>query len=260
MGKRIIILIASLTMLLMIPISAFASDYHTYASRLVDNQDALSTSEFTELYELLDETAQKSGVNVGVILADTYMDGMGEAGFTEQFMYDSFGYDSNSIVLMLVTAGSGKVDQISMCGEADDRYRSSRDNIFDRVYIGLDSGSGDNYPAAIREFCDYLSSHHGSTDFGIDINLGNIVGIVIAIFISVAVINGMAAGYKKKTPVSARAYIDGNSMHFTQKSDTFVREYTTSHRVSSSSSSGSSGGGSHRSGGHRSSTGGGRRR
>ena len=90
-----------------------------------------------------------------------------------------------------------------------------------------------------------------------DINIGHVGGVIVALIIAVCVANSQAAKYKKRAPVSARRYMDGSLTRFTQRGDVFVREYTTSHRISSSSSGGSrhSGGGGHRSGG-----GGGRRR
>ena len=91
----------------------------------------------------------------------------------------------------------------------------------------------------------------------VDINIGHVGGVIVALIIAVCVANSQAAKYKKRAPVSARRYMDGSLTRFTQRGDVFVREYTTSHRISSSSSGGSrhSGGGGHRSGG-----GGGRRR
>lgn len=174
----------------------------------------------------------------------------------EEFHNRSFGEYSDSIVLMLVQAGSGKVDQIYCTDRAYDMYQPRIDSIFDAVYDGLDSSGGDNYYAAVTNYCAYLRSHD-SVPPKVDINIGHVGGVIVALIIAVCVANSQAAKYKKRTPVSARRYMDGSLTRFTQRSDVFVREYTTSHRISSSSSGGSrhSGGGGHRSGG-----GGGRRR
>lgn len=160
------------------------------------------------------------------------------------------------IVLMLVQAGSGKVDQIYCTDRAYDMYQPRIDSIFDAVYDGLDSSGGDNYYAAVTNYCAYLRSHD-SVPPKVDINIGHVGGVIVALIIAVCVANSQAAKYKKRAPVSARRYMDGSLTRFTQRGDVFVREYTTSHRISSSSSGGSrhSGGGGHRSGG-----GGGRRR
>lgn len=235
--------------------AASADGGYGYFGALEDNQDALSDQQEQELLALLDSTAREIRANVGVILGNYDLDGLSERSYAKDFHNSSFGEHSDSIVLMLVQAGSGKVDQIYCTDRAYDMYQPRIDNIFDAVYDGLDSTGGDNYYAAITEFCSYLRSHD-SVPIGFEINIGHIGGLIIALIIAISVANGQAASYKKRTPVSARAYIDSGATRFTQRSDVFVREYTTSHRVSSSSSgSHHSGGGGHRSGG-----GGGRRR
>lgn len=258
--RSLMALVAAAVTALFIGCMASAQDYHTYASRLVDDQGELSDYEMNSLSQLLDDTAQEIKLNIGVVLADKEMDGLGEQAYTQQFLYDSFGDEWGSIVLMLVPTGSGKVDQIFYTDEAYDRFKGQREKIFDAVYEGLDSGSGDNYYAAISKYCEYLSNHGTGSSFSLHLNTGHIVGIIVAFLISLVVVNAHAAKYKKRTPISARAYMDSRSTNFTQRNDMFVREYTTTRRVSSSSSSRSGGGGGHRGGGHRSGGGGGRRR
>ena len=153
------------------------------------------------------------------------------------------------------------------------------------MYRGLDSGSGDNYPLAIEYFCSYLRNNrtpYAGGDYNIDYDYdgyyddyddGNriyfsathVIALIIAAIIACVTVNCISAGYRKKTPISARAYVENNMTKFTGRSDVFVREFTTSQRISSSSSGGggghrsSGGGGGHsRSGGH--GGGGGRRR
>lgn len=223
---------------------------------LEDHQDALSGEQAQELLDLLDSTAREIHANVGVILGNASLDGLSERSYAKEFHNRSFGEYSDSIVLMLVQAGSGKVDQIYCTDRAYDMYQPRIDSIFDAVYDGLDSSGGDNYYAAVTNYCAYLRSHD-SVPPKVDINIGHVGGVIVALIIAVCVANSQAAKYKKRAPVSARRYMDGSMTRFTQRGDVFVREYTTSHRISSSSSGGSrhSGGGGHRSGG-----GGGRRR
>lgn len=207
-------------------------------------------------FDILDSTAREIHANVGVILGNASLDGLSERSYAKEFHNRSFGEYSDSIVLMLVQAGSGKVDQIYCTDRAYDMYQPRIDSIFDAVYDGLDSSGGDNYYAAVTNYCAYLRSHD-SVPPKVDINIGHVGGVIVALIIAVCVANSQAAKYKKRAPVSARRYMDGSLTRFTQRGDVFVREYTTSHRISSSSSGGSrhSGGGGHRSGG-----GGGRRR
>lgn len=228
----------------------------SYQTRLEDYQDALSSSEESELLSVMQSTADNIGANVGVVLTNGIGSG-NEERYTDDFLSDSFGYDSSSIVLMLVRAGTGEQDWISCSNHAYDIYGRKIDSIFDAVYDGLDSGGGDNYPAAIRKFCTYLENHQlayagDSSDDGVSfsLNIGNLAGVILALIIAVSVVNGMSAGYKKKAPVSARAYIEGSMTKITERKDMFLREYTTSHRISSSSSGGSHGGGHSGGGGH----------
>lgn len=241
----------------------------TYKVRLADQQGELSEEEFNFLYALMQETAEDIGANIGVVLSNHVGSG-NEERFTDNFLDESFGAESSSIVLMMVMAGSGEQDWISCTQSAYDAYGGITDRIFDAVYRGLDSGSGDNYPLAIEYFCTYLrggsipglsanNSLNGYLDYDSEryyddyddddswsvVNFGSIVGLFTAALISLVSVNSIAAGYKKRKPISARAYVDNTMTRFTQRSDVFVREFTTSHRISSSSS----GGGSHHSGG-----------
>lgn len=260
MNKRKLSLLGALFAALLFSLMSFTAfadgtDYG-YFGCIEDHQDALTDSEESQLLRLLDDTARSIHANVGVIFADSYMDGMSEVSYAKSFLNRSFGADSDSIVLMMVQVGSGKVDQIYATDAAYDKYHSKTDRIFDYVYDGFDSGSGGNYYAAVEGFCDYLSGHPVD---GIEfhLNTGNIAGIIIALFAAIFIANGHAASYKKKLPISAQAYMKDDMTHFTERNDIFVREYTTSHRVSSSSSGGHGG---HGGGGHRSGGGGGRRR
>lgn len=267
MNKRKLSLLGALFAALLFSLmsfTAFADDTdYGYFGCIEDYQDALTDSEESQLLRLLDDTARSIHANVGVIFADSYMDGMSEVSYAKSFLNRSFGEYSDSIVLMMVQVGSGKVDQLYSTGTADDRYYKQHSKILNSVYDGYDSGSGENYYAAVVQMCNYLNSH-ASDDNGISfsLNTGNIIGIIIALFVAIIIANGHASSYKKKLPISAQAYMKDDMTHFTERNDIFVREYTTSHRVSSSSSGGHGGsrggGGGHRSGGGHSS--GGRRR
>lgn len=237
----------------------------TYLAELTDYQNALSASEKEELLEVIQSTADNIGANIGVVLSDS-LNGKSESSYTDDFLKDNFGWDSSSIVLMLVKKGTGNQDWISTSHHAYDIYNPQLDDIFDAVYSGLDSGSGPNYPAAIRKFCAYLESHKtgyntgGNADF--HFGMGHLILLASAAIISCVIVSVHSSGYKKKKPISARTYIDNSRTNFIQRNDIFIREFTTSHRISSSSSGGSGhsggGGGHSRSGGH--GGGGGRRR
>lgn len=234
-----------------------------YKVRLEDYQGELSQDEYDSLYGEMQDKADEIGANIGVVLTNGVGSG-NEQKYTDDFLDENFGAESSSIVLMLVRAGTGEQDWISCTQHAYDNYGRKIDRIFDAVYDGLAYNGGDNYPAAIRNFLSFLSgeklpyagaNYSGNYIDDYDDNSGKsfmnfgtgvLGGLIVALIITIVVVKAVSGSYKKKAPISARAYIDTNMTHFTERRDMFVREYTTSHRVSSSSSGG---GGSHRSGG-----------
>ena len=119
-----------------------AEEDYGYFGALEDHQDALSGEQAQELLDLLDSTAREIHANVGVILGNASLDGLSERSYAKEFHNRSFGEYSDSIVLMLVQAGSGKVDQIYCTDRAYDMYQPRIDSIFDAVYDGLDSSGG----------------------------------------------------------------------------------------------------------------------
>ncbi len=232
---------------------AHAEEYEDYYIGVIeDYQDALTDSEERELLSEIQSAADDIGINVGVVLTDG-LDGRSSQAFTDSFLDYRFGAYSDSIVLMLVKAGTNEQDWISYSNKAYDLYSGREDSIFDAVYSGLDRG-GNNYHEAIREFCSYIKSHRFS--LSLTLNMFTLVGLVFAVAIALIVAGNMARGYSKKAPISARRYLDGSRTNYLERTDVYVREYTTSHKISSSSGGhGGRGGGGGRRGG-----GGGRRR
>lgn len=228
-------------------------DIH-YMAVLTDYQYALSYTESEELLEEIQDAADTIGANVGVVLSDS-LNGKSERKYTDDFLDDNFGAESSSIVLMLVKEGTGNQDWISCTKDAYDIYGPQIEDIFDDVYYGMDSGASPNYPAAIRSFCSYLKNHQtgyvgssgSSSGISFHFGTGQFVAIIIALIVSCVVVGTHAAGYKKKAPISARAYLDNNRTNFIERNDIFIREYTTSHKISSSSGGGHHGGGGGRS-------------
>lgn len=233
-----------------------AEEDYGYFGALEDHQDALSGEQAQELLDLLDSTAGRYTRMSGLSSETPALTGFRSAPTPRS----STTAASASTAIPSCSCWCRREAERSIrytAPTAPTTCTSPRiDSIFDAVYDGLDSSGGDNYYAAVTNYCAYLRSHD-SVPSKVDINIGHVGGVIVALIIAVCVANSQAAKYKKRAPVSARRYMDGSLTRFTQRGDVFVREYTTSHRISSSSSGGSrhSGGGGHRSGG-----GGGRRR
>ncbi len=228
-----------------------------------DSDDGcLTDSQETQLLELMQETADKIKCNIGIaIISD--LKNMTPERFNESFAYKMFGSDSDLATFLFlnrhgnpVYVSRGYTDDMFFKNKAETLFNKKTDQIFDRVYDALDMNENDLYGAS-SNFCAALKSY--GSGFGAFLSKFNISGtLIIAMLIfgtavSVIVVKSVQSGYKKKKPISASHYIDKNRTRITRQVDQFVREYTTSVRLSSSSGGGRggggrSGGGSHHSG------------
>ena len=244
--------------------SAVIPEYSSYQIVLVDYDGVLSSDEISALESYMQATADKIKCNVGVVIAAD-IGGRSEVDYADDFLDSSFGYGSNSIVLLI--NNDTYVDRISTCGDAQDMYNSRVNSIFS--YIDSDL-KNENFCQAITDFCTYLQNHTGgggnsytvSEPISNDLNVFDYIAVlfiptVIALILSISITCGVMAGYKKKKPVSAASYLETNRTKYRVKNDIFLREFTTHHTVSSSSSGGHhSGGGGHHSSSHHSHGGG----
>lgn len=252
---------------------------------LSDLEGKFTSAQISELTELLTDTANDIECNIGVVLTDDLC-GKSDRAYADAFLDSTFGVGSSAVVLLYNDDRSNMnyTDWISANGRGTDLYGNRTDDIFDyAVYAGSLGVKKDVYPASdyyesIQNFCRYLSNHKTAdyndsyvTDFNIHLDTDDIMSFiyflfvpaVIGIIISITVTTKVCRSYTRKKPVSAAAYLSCERTRYLNRTDVFVREYTTHVRISSSSS-GSHGGSGHRSGGggHHSgrSGGGGRRR
>ncbi len=237
-------------------IPALADEYDTYYSAALSDYDGvLSSDEETELFSLMLETANDIKCNVGVVITDD-LGGVSDHKYAANYYASSFPKGSSAVVFLFNNDRSNMeyADYLYTYGKGTDVFLPKRNELFNAIYDGLDSSG---YYAAIKNFCKVLRRYDNGGSVSIDIEtflVPAFIALVIDIIITLSVMGGITRGYKKKTPVSAVGYLEQNRTRFTRKEDVFVREFTTSHRVSSSSSGGHggrSGGsrGSHRSGG-----------
>lgn len=272
-----------------LPVSAFASsDYNIV---LEDLDDCLTSYEEKELEAVMQKTADKIKCNIGIVITAD-LNGEYSRNYTDMYSDNHFGSNSDSVVLLLLNRHDNPAysntsvykDWISTSGRARELYDSRIQSIFNKTYVGLDNnfsggepehkqnvyvastGSQDSiqfYMAGVY-FCKALKSYSSpvSRFFSniADVLTTNIlisfilfVGTIVIMIVVVAVTK---AGYKRKKPISAAAYIDPSHFNVKREVDQFINEYTTSVNVSSSSgggrSGGGGGGGSHGGGGGRS--------
>lgn len=270
----IAVLFAALT-LMTLTLTASAS---AYSISLDDLDECLTDMEENALRSKLRETAEKIGCNVGVcITAD--LEGRSDISFSDYYADQTFGYHTDTVVLILLNRHgkySGYKDQISTGGKAVEMYSTSciENHIFPRIYSGLydtsatsigtpisnayDGYSSAQFYQAIVQYCNALVDFSNPAtafwatigDFFASNGLTIFVASIIAIIFSLIVSNSTKNGYSKKKPISAANYVDRRKTRVIRQADLFVREYTTSYRVSSSSGGRGGGGGGGHSGGH----------
>ncbi len=256
-------------MLFILPVfgaNAFAGSDSGFSAALADFDDCLTEQQESDLRELMQETADKAGCNIGIVITRD-LNGMSDVGYADKFGDDAFGTGSSFVVLMLLNtydnpAYDGYEDRISTSGMGRNKYDDHINAMFNKMYDGLDSGG---FYAACKNFCSVAerygsgsggtASLMGDNQFSSIQFAGGFIGFIIAAVVTGVVVSCVVRGYKKIKPISAGDYIDKSRTRITRQVDQFVREYTTSHVVSSSGHSGGGGhhgggGGSHRSGGH----------
>ena len=241
---------------------------------IADYDNCLTDAQERELLEIMQKAAESANCNIGVVITKD-LEGKGHRKYTEDFLDDNFGYNSYSIVLMLLNTYnqpqySSSRDWISTSESIKDRFQSKIDRIFDNIYnkMGEPRGNkyayntstntygGYNYYAAVKEFARGVKRYGSSGIVRLGAMLGDYVtgnfmyfagGLVIAFIITFTIVSAKVRGYKRKATLSASNYLDRRATRVTRQVDQFVREYTTSH--THSSSSGGHGGGGHSGGG-----------
>ncbi len=276
----IAVLFAVIT-LMTLTLTASAS---AYSVSLDDLDECLTEMEEDALRFKLRETAEKIQCNVGVCITADLL-GRSDVNFSDYYVDKTFGNATDSVALILLNRHgkySGYIDQVRAEGKAAEMYSISciEKHIFPRIYNGLDDTSAtsvgtpianayDGYSSAqfyqaIVQYCNALVDFSNPAtafwasigDFFVSNALMLFVAGVVAVIFSLIVSTSVKNGYSKKKPISAANYVDRRKTRVIRQADLFVREYTTSYRVSSSSG-GRGGGGGGGGGGH---SGGGRGR
>ena len=116
-----------------------------------DPGNALADDEKNELVTFLKQAAQNTHCNIGIIIDDT-LDGEHPGQVANDFLDANFGYDSDSMVLLLTTDPDG-FDYIAFSGAAYSKYNSKQPKIFEALYDGLSHGG---YAKGIKGFCSFF--------------------------------------------------------------------------------------------------------
>lgn len=270
--------------LLSVIITAFAALVVTavptsaWSAGINDMAGLYSEDELAYLEEYQQKVADSTGWNIAVVTTNVGfgLDGIDACDYAEQYCYDTFGDDPDSVVYLI------DLDYrwISMDGDLLNYFNSSRfDTMMDACedhymdyedvenletfYYYLDyyrnSGTVEYDPTigALGDDFEDAIEYYDDDDFYI--NLEVVFGCFIMGIIGAAISVGIVlARYKTHHAPSANSYLNRSSVNMYNNQDYFVREYTTRTRIDSGSSGGGGrSGGSRRSGG-RSRGGGGR--
>lgn len=270
MKKLVTIMVAALAAVLVTIVPASA-----WSAGINDMANLYSPEEIAHLEARQEEVSALTGWNIAVVTTDVGfgLDGIDACDYAEQYCYDTFGSDPDSVVYLI------DLDYrwISMDGDLLNYFNSSRFNTMmdtcEECY--MDYNDVEN----LEFFYHYLEYYYnegtveydpsigalgddfeGAIEYYDDdtVDLTMIFGGFIAGIIGAAISVGVVlARYKTHQSPSANSYLNRSSVNMYNNQDYYIREFTTRTRIESSSSGGGRSGGSRRSGG-RSRGGGGR--
>lgn len=259
MKKLITVMAAALAALVIMALPASA-----WSAGINDMAGLYSDAEIAHLEARQQEVADVTGWNIAVVTTDVGfgLDGIDACDYAEQYCYDTFGGDPDSVVYLI------DLDYrwISMDGDLLNYFNSSRFNTMmdtcEECYMDYNDvenleffyhyleyyyneGTVEYDPSIGALSDDFEDAIEWDDDDTVDFTMifgGFIAGLIGAV-ISVGIV---LARYKTHQAPSANAYLNKSTVNMYRSQDYFVREYTTRTRIESSSS-----GGSHRSSGSR---------
>lgn len=273
MMKKIVLFITLVFMSVsLLSVNVYANKYDEGKVFISDKKEYLSDDEFETAVNIAESFSKKSGYNVGIIITDD-INGKKPVVFSDKAYADTFGKNTDGIMILI--NNDTFEDHISTSGSAILMYSDKRiDKVFDTASPYL---KNEDFSGAVNIMLDTLddfyddgvpSENKGYTEediykataTGLNILQRLLAMTVVFFVVSLITFLIIKSSYRFKKAESARTYVNQSNTFFREKSDTYIREYTTSHRISSGSSGGGgSSRGSGRVGGssvHRSSGGG----
>lgn len=242
-----------------------------------------------ELTDLVQKTSEELGMNIFVYVAgtsDSYRSDYDIECFADDFYDEIYGEDTDGVFYYMDLSGrSPTYDYISTSGKAVLLYQKNIDNIFTRLDNYLPSSGQTVYPEnvenAVEEFLraikDYSNTSPSSMTYYHDKSSGKymfmkngefvvsehkpiiynvflmLACMVVGLIVAVIVYFVTKYRYRFKKSQNSVVYVKHDKTVFHRSTDTFIRTYTTKHKIETSSGGGGSrggGGGHSHSGGH----------
>ena len=123
---------------------------------LKDLDDIFTEEQEANIRLLLDDAAAKTGFNFCIVSTDD-IGSQTPREYASNMLNNTFGADSNSVLLLICNDFDADecYDWIDMTGNANRKHYSQIDDIYDRLYSGLET---DGYYASAIEFCKYFGA------------------------------------------------------------------------------------------------------
>lgn len=264
-----------------VPVSAQTED-QTDTVYLCDEGDKLTGTAFQDVFSMLEDTAEETGMNLGVWVGSEPMGESATIAFCDDTYDQLFGINTDGVFLYLDLSGESDLfDYISTSGKGQFYYTNSNeydriDDIFSDMNPYLPRGEED-VPSAISEFCfnlKYYAEKGAPSDTYYTYNADNNMYLIMengvvkevaelpeeytavmswGMIALIAVVIGFVSGgvslivirmrYRFKTAGSMQHYLEQGNIRYSNRTDRFLRQYRTRTRISSDSSSGGGGGG-----------------
>ncbi len=129
---------------------------------LKDLENIFTEEQEKELSTLIADAVAETGYNICVVVSDDIGSDTPRE-YASKMLDSTFGADSDSILLLICNDFDAKecYDWIDMTGDAAMEYYSKTNDIYDRLYSGLDTNG---YYAAVIEFCEYFGADSSFID------------------------------------------------------------------------------------------------
>jgi uncharacterized protein len=280
MKRFCIALLTGMMMLCVCCLPAAAADVMLY-----DEKDILNEQEYDECLAILQEAADSTGMNIGVILGSQQRSEYTTRSFADAAYDEAFGAKTDGLLYYMDLNGRDPYDYISTSGLGQFYYtNSSSDNRIDAIFSDIDPYlypvGREDAVGALRCFAEdvefyyyagipdryyvYDDSYHCyyyvedgellESDTRPYLNWTNAVSFAFMFLVggivgALVVFFAVKSHYTFKTALSPTAYVNRKSMQFQRKEDNFVRSYVKKVHVDSGGGHGG-GGGHHGGGGH----------
>lgn len=251
-------------------------------SGFLDNMGLAENTD--EITEIVRETSEELQMNIFIYVAgasDSYRSDYEIECFADDFYDEIYGEDTDGIFYYMDLSGrSPAYDYMSTSGKAVLLYQNCIDNIFTRLDNYLPPSGQTVYPEnvenAVEEFLraikdysktapcnnsmtyyhdessgkymfmkngEFVVSEHKPIIYNVFLMLAcMVVGLIVAVIVYLVT----KYRYRFKKSQNSSVYVKHDKTVFHRSTDTFIRTYTTKHKIETSSGGGSRGGG----GGH----------